>query len=124
MKIFYHHPAFIQYKKIFPSIYFLFAVWKKLNKIKEKKPRKIKKKKLKIFGCGWKPDWIALDVATKPDLAFVGSDLDLAAQPDLRWDSTTFGTEKKKTTPLIKFFELKNNKNNTSITLQCRLYKV
>jgi hypothetical protein len=65
-----------------------------------------------------------LDVAAKPDLAFVGSDLDLAAQPDLRWDSTTFGTEKKKTTPLIKFFKLKNNKNNTSIMLQCRLYKV
>jgi len=59
---------------------------------------------LKIFGCGWKPDWIALDVATKPDLAFVGSDLDLAAQPDLHWDSTTFGTEKKKDDAPNKIF--------------------
>jgi len=59
---------------------------------------------LKIFEFGWKPDPIALGLATKPNLTLVGSDLNLAAQVDLCWDPIAFGTENKKDDALKNIF--------------------
>jgi hypothetical protein len=42
MKKNYHHPTFVQYKKSFINLFFLYQYEKKLNKRKEKKTKEAK----------------------------------------------------------------------------------